>query len=238
MPNKIVVLPRIGEVMLVKRRGAKNLRLSILPNGKVRVSLPYWAPYTAAIAFANSRAEWIARNSASSKPAMLRHGQRIGKSYRLNFVENSRSAGPSARLGINSITVTSSVLHTPEDVQTAAQAAAERALRKEAKQLLGGRLASISMTCGLHFKELKIKRLTSRWGSCSSHNVITLNYFLVQLPWNLIDYVIVHELAHTRYMNHSREFWALVESIIPDAKQLRKEIKTYRPILTPADSMP
>jgi predicted metal-dependent hydrolase len=235
--SKKVILPQIGEVTLVKRRGAKNLRLSILPNGNVRVSLPYWAPYSAAIAFAGSRAGWILKNKVSADHAPLKHGQRIGKSYRLKFVENDRAAIPQARLGINSITVTSSVRHLPEEVQKAARNASERALRKEAQLLLGRRLEGLSERHNLSYAELKIKRLTSRWGSCSSGNVITLNYFLVQLPWNLIDYVIVHELAHTKYLNHSREFWALVESIVPDARQLRKEIKTYRPVLIPADSV-
>jgi predicted metal-dependent hydrolase len=238
MPKKVIILPRIGEVTLIKRRGSKNLRLSITPNGKVRVSLPYWAPYSAAVSFASSRTEWILDNSRSATPSALKHGQRIGKSYRLNFVANNRAASPQARLGINSITITSGVSHQPELVQKAARAAAERALRKEARELLGDRLETLSKRYGFSYSGLKIKRLTSRWGSCSSRNVITLNYYLVQLPWHLIDYVIIHELAHTKQMDHSRQFWALVESVTPDAKRLRKEIKSYRPVLAPADSMP
>lgn len=233
MAQKIVELPGIGQVILSKRRGAKNLRLSILPNGRVRVSLPVWAPYSAATAFALGRADWIKQNSAGAKGLTLQDGHRIGKSYRLRFVSDPQVKATQARLGINSITVTSYLDFGHADVQERAQKAAERALKKEAESLLGTRLAQFSRKHGLAYREFQTKKLSSRWGSCSSRGVITLNYFLIQLPWRLIDYVIVHELAHTVHLNHSREFWGQVEEIIPDAKIRRREIKKYRPILIP-----
>jgi predicted metal-dependent hydrolase len=237
MAQKIVVLPEIGEVTLFKRRGAKNLRLSIQPNGKVRVSLPVWAPYSSAISFAIARTDWIRINLKNARVTPLKHGQRVGKSYRLNFINDPAVKTPQARLGINSITITSSLLHQPEDIQKTARLAAERALRKEARQLLAVRLDELAIRHGLNYSGLKIKKLSSRWGSCSSRQLITLNYFLVQLPWELIDYVIVHELAHTKHLNHSRAFWDFVEKILPDAKSRRKKIKTYRPILFPSSDM-
>ncbi|MBX4190465.1 M48 family metallopeptidase [Candidatus Saccharibacteria bacterium] len=231
MGQKIIDLPGIGPVVLAKRRGTKNIRLSILPDGRVRLSMPSWVPYATAINFAQSRQDWINQHINIGQPSVLKDGQRIGKSYRLKFNTSLHTSNTQARLGINSITVTSSLPHSHHDVQSKAKAAAERALKKEANVLLGARLEELSKRHGFKYHGFKVKRLSSRWGSCSNQAEITLNYFLVQLPWRLIDYVIVHELAHTVYHNHSREFWDLVERTLPDARARRKEVKTYRPII-------
>jgi predicted metal-dependent hydrolase len=78
---------------------------------------------------------------------------------------------------------------------------------------------------------VQIRKLTARWGSCSSAKVITLSYYLMQLPWPLIDYVLLHELSHTEHMNHGSDFWGKFESVLPGAKVLRKEIRTYKPLV-------
>jgi predicted metal-dependent hydrolase len=233
MAQKIIELPGIGPVVLAKRRGAKNIRLSIQPNGRVRVGMPTWTPYTAGISFALSRRDWILKNRSTVPKVLLKDGQRIGKSFRLRFILKPEAKKTSARMGINSITVTSNLLIDSELVQSRASKAAEKALKSEAQVLLGDRLGQISSKYGLAYSGLSIKRLTSRWGSCSSQGQITLNLFLVQLPWRLIDYVIVHELAHTKHLDHSHDFWRLVETIIPDAKARRAEIKRYRPVILP-----
>jgi predicted metal-dependent hydrolase len=233
MPSKIVEVPRIGPVLLVKRRGTKNLRITILPSGKVRVGLPIWAPYEVAVRFASSRADWILKNLKDSQPALLQNGHRIGKSYRLNFLKQPAAGRTYARLGINTITITSPLNFSDLAVQNHASKACERALRKEAEQLLPARLKQIAQKNSLAYSDIRIKKLSSRWGSCSRDHSITLNYFLVQLPWSLIDYVIIHELAHTEELNHSADFWRLVDSMLPNSKLLRKELRKYRPVLLP-----
>jgi predicted metal-dependent hydrolase len=233
MAQKTVVLPDIGEVILVKRRGTKNLRLTIQPNGKVRVGLPFWAPYSAAIHFANQRSEWIRQNSPDQFYNFLEHGQNIGKSFILQFIPAQENNIIKTRLRENLIIVSGQEKFSSAPMQKKATQACERALKKEAQVLLAPRLNEISTQHKLPYKQIKIKRMLSRWGSCSQDGTVTLNYFLVQLPWPLIDYVLVHELAHTKHLNHSRDFWNYVESILPNAKTLRKEIKAFRPILMP-----
>ncbi|MGH7156890.1 MAG: M48 family metallopeptidase [Candidatus Saccharimonadales bacterium] len=231
MAQKTVELPGIGNVVLAKRRGAKNLRLSIKPNGQVRVGLPIWAPYSAGIKFAIDRSDWILRNLDSHQPLILKGGDRIGKSYRLRFVNGLKI---SSRVGQNTITISSHLSANSPSVQRKATQACERALKKEAQKLLGHRLDQLAKDNQLKYKDLRIKRLISRWGSCSNQGSITLSYFLVQLPWHLIDYVILHELVHTQHHNHGLGFWNLFERLLPNAKRLRKEIKQYHPVLMPS----
>lgn len=233
MSQKIVELPDVGEVILSKRRGAKNLRLTIQPGGKVKVGMPAWAPYSAGINFALGRKEWILENLKEHTAKTLADGHRIGKSYRLSISFEPAAKQTSARVGANVIRVRSHLAPSSADVQTKAAKACERALRIEAANLLNSRVKELSGRHGFEYKDLRIKRLVSRWGSCSQDGLITLNYFLVQLPWHLIDYVILHELVHTKHLNHSPEFWSEFERIFPRAKVLRKEINGYRPVLLP-----
>lgn len=78
---------------------------------------------------------------------------------------------------------------------------------------------------GLKFSALKFRKMRSRWGSCSNTRNITLNSELLKVKKELIDYVIVHELAHLVHMNHSKDFHSLVENYLPSSKILRRELR-------------
>jgi predicted metal-dependent hydrolase len=236
MSQKIVLIPGLGEVLLAKRRGAKNIRLSITARGQVRVGMPTWTPYAAGAAFARSRREWIIKHRASHQEVILKSHDRIGKSFRIYFENSPQSLKTRSRLSQNSIHIVSSLPPEDPEVQQVAQKAGEKALKKEAVVLLPKRLDELAKTHDFSYKEVRIKKLTSRWGSCSNDSVITLSYFLMQLPWPLIDYVLLHELVHTRYLNHSKGFWSLFESLAPDIQQKRKQIHQYKPRIQPSIS--
>lgn len=78
----------------------------------------------------------------------------------------------------------------------------------------------------LNYQEIKFKKMKSRWGSCSSKGTITLNTMLIKIEKELIDYIVVHELAHLTHMNHSKKFHDLVERYILNAKELNKKLRT------------
>lgn len=233
MATKQVRIPEIGTVTLYKRRGNRSLRLSIGANGEVRVSLPYWLPYKAGEQFALSKKPWIIDNLPKTE-TLLRHGHSIGKAHRVYF-ETSSGSKITTRIAANEIKIgvpPELSIHDTEAQQAAAKASI-RALRKEAEVLLPQRLQALAHQTGFSYASVAVKQLKSRWGSCSSTQEITLNLFLMQLPWHLIDYVLVHELTHTKIMQHGPSFWREMERHLPNARSLRKQMSTYQPILLP-----
>jgi len=94
-----------------------------------------------------------------------------------------------------------------------------------AQEYLPQRVQYFANIMNLDYKVLKFRKMKSRWGSCSSSKEITLNTQLMKIQKELVDYVVVHELAHLVHMNHSKNFHNLVESYLPKAKELRKRIK-------------
>lgn len=101
----------------------------------------------------------------------------------------------------------------------------DRFYKELAVNYLTPRLKYFSNLMGLNYTEIKFRKMKSRWGSCSSKKTITLNTELMKVKKELIDYVLVHELAHLKHMNHSKEFHSLVENYLSDSKVLRKELK-------------
>jgi len=101
-------------------------------------------------------------------------------------------------------------------------------LRKAAKAYLPGRLRELAAQNGFTVNQIRIKHNVSNWGSCSTKGNINLNLNLMRLPAELQDYVMLHELCHLRYMNHGPEFHALLESVCPDHKSLRRQLKEYK----------
>ncbi len=100
--------------------------------------------------------------------------------------------------------------------------------RLQAEPYLTERVEYFSKQMGLRPSALRFRRMKRRWGSCNSQSVITFNTMLMQLAPEHIDYVVVHELAHLRHMNHSTTFHALVASYLKDEAKLRTSIKAFR----------
>ncbi len=212
---------------MYKRRAARNLRLSINSNGKVRVSIPTWAPYKAGLEFAETRLHWIEKN----KPAfdLITDNQAIGKAHHIRFRALPVSK-ISTRVKQNEIIINHPIETTYDNqlVQAKAKAAAIRALKVQAESLLPKRLAALAAEYEFNFNSVQIKRLTSRWGSCDQSKNIVLNLYLMQLPWHLIDYVLLHELTHTVVFKHGSDFWQAMDLVVKDSKSLRKELRSYK----------
>lgn len=100
--------------------------------------------------------------------------------------------------------------------------------KNEAILTLPSRISHYARKMNLHPEEIRFKKMRRRWGSCSSTRIITFNTMMMQLSYEHIDYIIVHELAHLRHMNHSKEFHALVRTTLSNEKELRAALKRIR----------
>jgi predicted metal-dependent hydrolase len=230
MAVKYLDLPGVGRVGLYKRRGVSSIKLSVTSTGDIRVSMPQWMPYKAAIAFASSQHQWILDHQKPIK--VIKTGTRLGKSYYFRVVRSDEYPELEVKIVGGEIRIYCS--NYLEDIELTLknpkiQKIANKALKREADNILPDRLESLASLHDYSYNDLKIRHLKSRWGSCDQHKNITLNYFLVQLPWELIDYVLIHELSHTKVLSHGPNFWEEVVKSMPDWKQRRRELKKYEP---------
>ena len=101
----------------------------------------------------------------------------------------------------------------------------EKALRARARLVFAERLAHYAPQLGVAPPPLRISAARTRWGSCSHHGGISLNWRLILMPLAVVDYVVCHELAHLRKMNHSPRFWSVVQQLCPDWQVRRRELR-------------
>ena len=120
------------------------------------------------------------------------------------------------------------VLYTKDPLNTSrSHKALVQWLRQKAHCYFQMRINEFAPLMGVQISALSLSQARTRWGSCTSNGHVRLNWRLVHLPESLVDYVIVHELAHLKEMNHSPRFWAVVESIYPDHQAARKALRSH-----------
>lgn len=95
------------------------------------------------------------------------------------------------------------------------------------KEKIGDRVKYYSQVMGVTVGRITIRNQKTRWGSCSAKGNVNFNYQLYYLPEELLDYVVIHELAHRSHMDHSGEFWSEVEKYCSDYRRRRKQLKSY-----------
>ncbi len=232
---KQIDVPGIGVIKVVKSLQAKSIRLTLTQSGDIRVTMPKWLPYASAVSFAKSHGDWIARKKQNlPKSVTFNDGQRVGKLHSIYYETVGVSATVSSRVTATKVIIKrrSNEPINSDAVQGRTLKAVHRALKKEAEQLIPPRVKKYADEHGFSFRSISAKQLKRRWGSCDSHKNLVFNFFLMDLPWECIDYVIMHELTHTEHMNHGPDFWARLKQVFPRALDVRKIMRDkYRPAL-------
>ena len=222
-------------ITLYRSKKAKNINISIRPFKGVRVAVPRLASFRQAKQFVVIRKHWIEKHAAQMKQfedrqTVFNWDTQFKTKYRTLNLIKSKIDVISYNYTENQLVVqipeSESILNS--DVQNFIVNAIEKTYRLEAKAYLPNRVEKLAKTYDLVYKKVKINNAKTRWGSCSSENNINLSLQLMRLPDYLIDYVILHELAHTKVKNHSTQFWYFLDALTENkAKKLDKELKSY-----------
>jgi predicted metal-dependent hydrolase len=220
-----------GKITIRRSARASQIRVRVAPNGTLRASLPLYAPvFLLKRLLKSSRPELRAMLVQTQPQQEYIDGMQIGKSHRLRVINTPTDNFKVSKHKQNVlISLPQGKSLNDTDVIRAARDTIINALRLEAKSYLPKRMSYLSNKLGLTYQKVRFSHAGGRWGSCSSSGTISLNIALMKLPFELIDYVIIHELSHTRYMNHSPDFWQLVETADPQYRSHRRELKLENP---------
>lgn len=214
---------------------AKHLRITVKGHGEVTVTVPKGISAKQAEQFVQKNMAWIESKVAAAKE---KKGEKISEygfgtefKTKLTAVKVIETDGGQAFLKQHKDFLG---IYIPEETdiskpewQELIKTQIENQLRREAKFFLPKRTRDLANEKGIAIGKISVRSTKSRWGSCSHNNDISLSIYLMTLPDELIDYVICHELAHVKEKNHSKNFWAHLEQLLPGAEKLDKEMKKY-----------
>lgn len=181
----IVNHPVLGDIECVRSWRSRSIRLTMRSDGRLRLSYPLFTSRSRAIAFAESRRDWIERTRK-------RLAERVAVMPTIDATDIAR-------------------------------------LRREARAYLPATIERLARDYGFTYSALRISSAHTRWGSCSGKNSISLSLYIMLLPEHLREFIILHELCHTRHHNHSAAFHALLDRCVGgNEKQLNRELRRYR----------
>lgn len=206
-PNEPIAIDRLI------RSQRRTLALQIDARGQLVVRAPQRLPRVEIERFVRSRAAWIRSHQQRVRAAQppqhrYRSGERflyLGEEYPLEIVDVSR---PALELRAGVFRLSRSVAPQAEQLLT-------RWYREQAREAFTRRAEFQAQRLGLRFAKLRVSSARTRWGSCSSRGTLSFTWRLVMAPPAVIDYVIVHELAHLQIQGHGRAFWQLVSAWLP-----------------------
>lgn len=209
----VVVGDTSVEVHFIRHPRARVFRLTLCRDGSGRVTLPRFGSMPGARNFLLQHVHWLAERAvfqrARSGPTDPSKGP-VQIRFRGEFEGVSASEdGKSLRIGDHSLPM-------PRIAEGDLLARAQAALQRLARRELPERVRTLSGAHGVAVGSVSVRAQRTRWGSCSPRGEISLNWRLVQVPEPVRDYVILHELAHRRHLNHSPRFWQEVERMCPD----------------------
>ena len=204
----------------------RTMTLKLERTGAVVILVPDRTPKEEIHRFFNSKVPWIHkklseyRESAENlhTPRRFAPGEKflyLGEEYPLEVTQ-----GPTSRLALSHGSFILSRNHATDERQVFI-----RWYKMRAQEIFAERVAFYARDMGLTFNGIRVTSARTRYGSCSFDNRLSFSYRLVMAPYNIIDYIIVHELAHVRIKNHSRDFWKYVETRLPGYRQSKAWLK-------------
>lgn len=227
-PDQLALFGAEAAVVVRRSSRARRLSLRVFPHGLVEVVAPQRAAERSIRRFVSEQQAWIQRARQElgvsvqagnvGPPGEVRLAA-IDERWEVDYVEGRRrlqvlaaAAGGQLRLG------------GPADPRTRVEQL-RRWLQQRGRAVLTPWLEDVGRETGLSYRNVTVRRQRSRWGSCSARHDISLNCALLFLEPALVRHVLVHELAHTRHLNHGPAFWRLVARLAPDFEAAERELR-------------
>lgn len=227
MSNKVVQLNRVGTVTFSRNRRSKNIKISVKPDKTVLVSFPFYVSGKEALAFVQKNEDWITlqQQKFELRKNRIEAGSELKtKLHTLTFLQGEKNKIISEGYRI-SVFVTD---FSSENNQEYIENVLTEIYRYEAKRLLPVRLKQLADKHEYKYNKVTIRNNKRNWGSCSARNNISLNLQMMKLPAELIDYILLHELVHTKVKNHGPDFWKQLDQLTDgNARHLAKQVKQF-----------
>ena len=227
-PEKVSLdFTRQHEYTVRRSNRARHLRINAHPDSGIEVVVPRRMSMKHVEPFVRQHQEWIDRQIIRlglDQPVELPetiHLRMVDEHWQVKY-QTGQSSQYRLKANSNQLKLT---ITGPEKDTNACRDKLRQWLRQQAKIHFPRRLTALSQHAELKYQKLSIRTQRTRWGSCSSAGNINLNDRLLLLPAELTDYVMLHELCHTRHLNHSPLFWQLVKAHVPNYKAQEKQLK-------------
>jgi len=235
MSSKQMQIADVGSIQFIKSRRAKHISITIKPFKEVRVSVPMQVSFAEAENVVRKKVDWIKKHQEKIKSMEQKRtvfdentGFRTKKHKLLISKTDSKEITASISGGEIKVFYPRHLGVAHKSVQFFIRRVIEDALRIEAKNYVPARVNELAAKYNFNFNKVFIKNIKSRWGSCSKKGNVNFSLHLMVLPEELIDYVILHELAHTIEHNHSKNFWAVLDKMYDNSKAVDRKLKDYR----------
>jgi hypothetical protein len=212
-------------LLMVHHARARRYLLRLRPDGTVRVTIPRRGNIKEARYFAARNINWLEeqfQGLAAQPKTPDTWGLETGILFRGEMVRIEADDGK-IRFGSEMLNVS--------DTTTDFRPAIKKHMRKLAARELPARVMDLASLYGINVTRVTVRNQKTRWGSCSRKGTISLNWELIQTPAFVRDYIILHELAHRKHMNHSDKFWQEVERLCPDYLQAEAWVKQQGELL-------
>ncbi len=211
------------------RSHRRSMSLVISDKGELVVRAPMRLSYEKIYDFIKEKEKWITtkqkeienKNLINKDVITYKYILFLGSKYKISFID-----------GLKKIELTDKEILVPLSFSDSLILKLKQWFLKHAKKILSERLEYLAEVMQIDYASITINNCKTRWGTCDSNRNIKLNFRLIMLPHKVLDYVLIHELSHVLQMNHSKEFYKIISTIMPSYKLATKKLKEYNYLLS------
>ncbi len=226
MTAKVVQFRQIGPVTFKRNRRSKNIKIRVKPDRSVHVSYPFYVSTSEASQFVVKSIGWIThqQQKIETRKSKIEENTFETKLHRITIIKGTENK---TSINFNKIEIRLADFES-EISEKYLENVLVGIYRYEAKKILPTRLNELALKHGFQVNKTTIRNNKRNWGSCSSKNNISLNLQMMKLPDELIDYILLHELVHTKIKNHGPQFWARLDELTNfRAGELSKQVRKF-----------